>query len=108
VNIVSTPEIYTHEWVSFSTREFPKNHAAQCGDVVKIVTTDYSDARPVEDILWPHDDYLRLYREAGLEVVHVERPLAVGDEGIDWKSETSVAPWAIYLLTPCGQQNVSE
>jgi SAM-dependent methyltransferase len=98
VNIVSTPEIYTHEWVTFSTRDYPENRAAACGDVVRIVTTDYSDARPVEDILWPHEDYLRVYREAGLEVVSVERPLAAGDEGIAWKSETSVAPWAIYLL----------
>jgi len=99
VNIVSTPEIYTHEWVTFSTRDYPKNRMARCGDVVSIVTTAYSDARPVEDIFWPHEDYLRVYREAGLEVVLVERPLAVGDEGIAWQSETSVAPWAIYLLT---------
>ena len=99
VNIVSTPQIYTHEWVSFSTRDYPKNRLARCGDVVSIVTTDYSDARPVEDIFWPHEDYLRVYRESGLEVVLVERPLAVGDEGIAWQSETRVAPWAIYLLT---------
>ena len=108
VNIVSTPEIYTHEWVTFSTRDFPENRKARCGDVVSIVTTDYSDARPVEDILWPHEDYLRVYREAGLEVVGVERPLATGDEGIDWQSETSVAPWAIYLLTRRGQPKGSE
>lgn len=98
VNIVSTPEIYTHEWVTFSTRDFPGNQNAQCGDVVNIVTTEYSDARPVEDVFWPHEDYLSLFDEAGLEVVCVERPLAVGDEGIAWLSETSVAPWAIYLL----------
>jgi SAM-dependent methyltransferase len=98
LNIVSTPEIYTHEWVTFSTRDYPENHTAQCGDVVRIVTTEYSDARAVEDIIWPHEDYLRVYAEAGLEVVHVERPLASGDEGIAWESETSVAPWAIYLL----------
>jgi hypothetical protein len=66
--------------------------------VVRIVTTDDSDARPVDDILWPHEDYLRVYGEAGLEVVSVKRPLARGDEGIAWKSETSVAPWAIYVL----------
>ena len=52
----------------------------------------------MDDILWPHEDYLRVYREAGLEVVRVERPLAGGDEGITWMSETSVAPWVIYLL----------
>lgn len=98
VNIVSTPEMYTHEWVTFSTRDFPENRSAQCGDVVRIVTTDYSDARPVEDIVWPHEDYLRVYREADLECVRVERPLATRDDGTAWKSETSVAPWAIYLL----------
>ena len=107
LNIVSTPEIYTHEWVTFSTRDYPENRAAQCGDVVRIATTDYSDARPVEDIVWPHEDYLRVYRDAGLEVVRVERPLARGDEGIAWKSETSVAPWAIYLLRAMAGRQVS-
>jgi SAM-dependent methyltransferase len=105
VNIVSTPEIYTHEWVSFTTRDYPENRRARCGDVVRIVTTDYSDARPVDDIIWPHEDYLRVYQKAGLAVLHVDYPLAVGDEGIAWQSETRVAPWAIYLLTQCGQQN---
>jgi SAM-dependent methyltransferase len=98
VNIVSTPEIYTHEWVTFSTRDFPGNRIAQRGDVVKIVTTEYSDGRPVEDVFWPHEDYLHLFDNAGLEIVRVERPLARGNEGIAWRSETTVAPWAIYLL----------
>ena len=35
-----------------------------------------------------------------LEPLVVERPLATGDEGISWASETSVAPWAIYVLGP--------
>ncbi len=98
VNIVSTPDIYRHEWVTFSTRDFPENAHARGGDVVKIVTTDYSDARPVEDVLWTHEDYLQLFEASGLEMVSVERPLAVGDEGIAWKSETQIAPWAIYIL----------
>lgn len=102
VNVVSTPEIYTHEWVTFSTRDFPDNAVAGCGDLVRIVTTDYSDARPVDDILWPDPDYREVYAEAGLEVERVERPLAVGDEGVDWVSETEVAPWAIYVLRAAG------
>jgi len=101
-NIVSAPEIYTHEWVTFTTADFPENRAAVCGDVVRIVTTEYSDARPVEDVLWPHEDYLDLFDRAGLEVAHVARPLATGDEGIAWKSETRVSPWAIYLLRRAG------
>jgi len=98
LNIVSTPEIYTHEWVTFSTRDYPENRKAECGDVVRIVTTQYSDGRPVEDIIWPDVDYRRVYREAGLKPLVYERPLAYGDEQIDWISETAVAPWAIYVL----------
>ena len=44
------------------------------------------------------EDYLSVYREAGLELERSEKPLATGEEGIPWVSETNVAPWAIYLL----------
>jgi ubiquinone/menaquinone biosynthesis C-methylase UbiE len=98
VNIVCTPEIYLHEWVTFTTKDFPENQDAVCGDVVKIVTREYSDSRPVDDILWPHEDYLSVYRDAGLQVIDTDAPLASGEEGIDWISETKVAPWRIYLL----------
>lgn len=100
VNIVSTPEIYTHEWTSFSTLAYPENTEAGSGDVVRIITTDYSDNRPVDDILWPDEAYRAVYQEAGLEVVSIDRPLGRGDEGIRWVSETEVAPWAIYVLKP--------
>jgi SAM-dependent methyltransferase len=53
VNIVSTPELYVNEWVTFTTRDFPANRSARCGDIVNVITKDYSDERPVEDIIWP-------------------------------------------------------
>lgn len=98
VNVVSTPEMYTHEWTTFTTRDFPENRTARSGDIVRIVTKDYSDGRPVEDILWRHADYLAVFANAGLELLVLERPLATGKEGMRWVSETSVAPWAIYVL----------
>ena len=98
VNIVSTPEMYVHEWATFTTKDYPENRVARSGDIVRIRTKDYSDGRPVEDVLWSHADYLAVYAKAGLEVLVVERPLATGEEGIGWGSETSVAPWAIYIL----------
>jgi len=98
VNIVSTPEIYTHEWVTFTTRGLDENWGARCGDVVRIITTEYSDARPVEDVLWPDEDYRAVYREAGLEVERMEKPLARENEGVEWVSETTVPPWAVYVL----------
>jgi len=100
VNIVSTPEIYLHEWVTFTTRDFPENAKARCGEVVRIITKDYSDRRPVEDILWPDENYRMTFREAGFALERKETPLARGDESVSWVNETVVAPWAIYVLRP--------
>jgi ubiquinone/menaquinone biosynthesis C-methylase UbiE len=75
VNLVSSPQIYTHEWASFSTKEFPENAAARSGDLVRIVVTDHQDRRPVEDILWTDASYRAVYREAGLEIVRMFEPL---------------------------------
>lgn len=106
VNIVSTPEIYIHEWVTFTTKDFPENRHARCGDIVRIVTCDYSDQRPVDDIIWPDADYQKVYHEAGLTQICAEAPLASGTEGVAWKSETSIAPWRLYVLgaTECTRQ----
>jgi ubiquinone/menaquinone biosynthesis C-methylase UbiE len=98
VNLVSSPEIYTHEWASFSTKDFPQNRRARTGDRVKIIITAVDDARPVEDVLWTDEDYRKVYRKAGLELVNTYKPLARENEPYDWVSETEVAPWVIYLL----------
>lgn len=100
INIVSSPELYSNEWVTFTTRDFPENAKAGSGDIVRVVTTDYSDARPVEDVLWRDRDYLALFREAGLEPERIEKPLATGEEGIAWVSETRIPPWTIHVLRP--------
>ncbi len=34
INLVSAPEIYVHEWASFSTKDFPQNRTARSGDLV--------------------------------------------------------------------------
>jgi SAM-dependent methyltransferase len=98
VSIVSTPDIYTHEWVSFSTRDFPDNWLARPGDIVRTIITDVVDRRPVDDVLWPDAQYREVYEEAGLEVVESCLPIATGDEPYAWVSETRVAPWCIYVL----------
>jgi SAM-dependent methyltransferase len=69
VNLVSSPDIYCHEWASFTTRDFPGNLEARSGDRVRIVMTDVPDRRPVEDILWAHEAYLECYAAAGLKVI---------------------------------------
>lgn len=94
----STPEIYRHEWASFTTRAFPENRHARSGEPVRIVMTDVADARPVVDLVWFHDDYRALFAAAGLRLLACARPLGRADEPVAWVSETTVAPWVIYVL----------
>ena len=103
VSVVSSPEIYLHEWVSFSTHDFvARNRLAQSGDVVRIINTAIADARPVEDILWKEDAYREVYAVAELEVVAVHKPLGREDEAIAWVNEGRIAPWTIYVLRRAG------
>ncbi len=94
----STPEIYTHEWASFTTRDFPENRRAKSGDTVRIAMKDVADARPVVDLVWFHEDYLNLFAASGLDLVAHFQPLGREEEPYAWLTETSIAPWVIYVL----------
>jgi ubiquinone/menaquinone biosynthesis C-methylase UbiE len=98
VQIVSRPEIYLHEWASFSTKEFPQNRFAKSGDKVRIIVTDHADPRPAEDILWTDEAYRQVFEDARLRVLEKYEPLGREDEPYSWQSETKIAPWAIYVL----------
>ncbi len=100
VNLVSSPEIYTHEWASFSTVDFPENLNARSGDIVKIINTAIGDSRPVDDVIWPDDTYRETYERSGLMVDSVYKPLADGTEPFEWINETRIPPWVIYVLKP--------
>lgn len=98
VSLVSSPKIYTNEWASFSTKDFPENKYAKSGDIVKIIVTDLADKRPVEDIIWTDRDYQEVFKRAGLELVQSYKPLAKENESYKWINETRIAPWVIYIL----------
>jgi ubiquinone/menaquinone biosynthesis C-methylase UbiE len=98
VLIVSRPEIYTHEWASFSTKDFPENQAAKSGDKVRIIVTDHADQRPVEDIVWSDEAYREVFEEVSLRALQKYEPLARRDEPYNWVSELEIAPWAVYVL----------
>jgi SAM-dependent methyltransferase len=108
INLVSAPEIYLHEWASFSTAEFPGNRTARRGDSVYTVMKDVADRRPVHDVLWPDDAYREVYAAAGLTVEQVYKPLGSDREPMAWISETRVAPWVIYVLAPDRRTPIAE
>lgn len=98
INLVSSPEIYVHEWASFTTKDFPENRYAENGDRVKIIMTDVEDKRPVEDILWSDVAYQEVYQRAGMKLVKRYKPLGRKKEPYEWVNETKIAPWVIYVL----------
>lgn len=100
VPIVSRPEIYLHEWASFSTKDFPENRCAKSGDKVRIIVTDHADPRPVEDILCTDESYREIFGQARLRLLQKYEPLARKDEPYGWVSEREIAPWAVYVLEP--------
>ncbi len=91
-------EMYTHEWASFTTKDFPENKSALTGDIVKIIMTDVDDRRPVEDILWTEVDYHQLFELAGLEIEAKYKPLGYENEAYKWIVETEIVPWIIFVL----------
>lgn len=98
IALVSSPEIYTHEWASFSSKDFPANRSAKDGDKVRIVMTDVEDKRPVEDVLWSDANYRETFERAKLVFVNMHKPLAKESETYEWINETRIAPWVIYVL----------
>jgi SAM-dependent methyltransferase len=94
----STPEIYTHEWASFTTKDFPQNRTARSGETVRIVMKDVPDSRPVMDLVWFQSDYMNLFAVCRMKLIEHQLPLGREDEPYEWLAETSVAPWTIYVV----------
>jgi len=98
LNLVCSPEMYTLEWASFSTKNFPDNKYAKSGDMVQIITIDFDDKRPCYDILCSDEDYKKIFSKVELDLIDTFKPIAKGDEPYDWVNETKIAPWTIYVL----------
>ena len=98
VNLVSSPEIYVNEWLSFSTKDFPENRLAKSGDEVKVLNRAIADSRPVTDIFMTNESYRDVYEKSGLKIVETYRPLGMREEPYDWVNEMVIAPWVIYVL----------
>lgn len=60
---------------------------------------DVPDGRPVVDLVWFHQDYVNLFAAAELDLVAHYTPLGRHDEPYAWLTETSLAPWVIYVVT---------
>lgn len=100
VCVVSSPELYLHEWTSFSTEAFPENRTARDGETIRIVMLDGPDRRPVEDTLCTDAVYREVFQRAGYSLLETYQPLGRASDPYPWVTEERVAPWTIYVLGP--------
>jgi len=92
--VTTTPEFYTHRWVSCEV-DFPENQPPlQSGQRVKARLLPENVV--VSDTFWSDADYRHAFAQAGFATCECFTPLATGD---NWLDETRVAPYAIYELT---------
>lgn len=98
VMVVSSPEIYVHEWASFTTKAFPENQHARSGDKVKIIMKDTHDQRPVEDVVWSDAAYRDIFEQTALQVLEMHQPLGREEEPYPWINEIRISPWVMYVL----------
>lgn len=94
----SNSEMYTNQWASFSTKEFPENRNAKTGDIVKVIVNDLDDKTPVNDIYWTMEDYKDIFAAAEYVLEAIYSPKGKEDEPFNWVSEKEIAPWIIYVL----------
>lgn len=98
VNIVSSSDLYVHEWASFTTAPFEQNRTAKSGDIVQIITTEFAEGHVCDDVLWDDESYRKTYEAAGLDVVASYRPLGKPEDPVRWISERTNAPWVFWVL----------
>jgi len=99
VSLVSSPDIYTHKWASFSTQDFPRNAAARSGDVVRIIVTDHEGHKAGRR----HPLHGRVL-SGGVQAGRSEGGLHCSSHSpretspYRWVNETKIPPWVIYVL----------
>ena len=94
----ANPLLYHNESASFTTKDFPENKAAKTGDIVKVIMNDVEDKTPIHDVFWTEDDYRDLFESVSFHVEKIYRPLGKPDEPFEWKMETTIPPWLIFVL----------
>ena len=100
VLIAASRDLYLHEWVSWSTSDFPENRLAKAGDLVKIAIVGLGDRQVVEDTLWTEDAYFETFQKTPLRLLETRRPTIEPQDPIqcDWISERTHAPFVFFIL----------
>jgi SAM-dependent methyltransferase len=95
--IITSPEdCYKGNWVSFCY-DFPENKRdIQSGETVKLLIQGTGVV--LYDYYWTENDYSRVFRDVGLGVTEVLKPLGADDDPVEWSDERRTGGMLIYML----------
>jgi len=95
--IVSNPDIVGWRCVSFN-KDFDCNRHLKSGDLLRLDITQTSQTFTLYDYYWTENDYRKAFLQARLSIETTLKPLGKPRDGIDWKAESTIPPFIVYIL----------
>ena len=91
----------SNQWVSLNV-DFPQNDQLKSGDLGRVDFILGEERLTFQNYYWKENDYLEVFRKAGLICHQTHRPLGYIEEENAltwrWKNETSVSPYYVFVL----------
>lgn len=103
VAAVGSAEMYDrkNQWVSLNVN-FPQNDHLRSGELGRVDFLSEDATLTFQNYYWTEEDYLDVFRQAGLHWIKTHRPLGSMQEEKalewKWKSETTVSPYYVFVL----------
>ncbi|MDP5082994.1 MAG: class I SAM-dependent methyltransferase, partial [Rickettsiaceae bacterium] len=92
--ILDNENLYKHNWKLINT-DFPQNKSLKRGQKVKVEFLDKGFS--IEDYYWPREDYIKVMKNAGLDLLEIYEPLGIESDGVDWRDEIITPPISLYI-----------
>lgn len=103
VAVTGSTESYDRSnlWVSLNV-DFPQNDHLKSGDLGRVDFILGEERLTFQNYYWKEEDYLEVFRKAGLTCHQTHRPLGYAEEEKSltwrWKNETLVSPYYVFVL----------
>ncbi|MBN1914273.1 MAG: class I SAM-dependent methyltransferase [Parachlamydiales bacterium] len=94
IAITGSEDLYSKDWFIWDSN-FSENKKLKSGKKVKLLLKDLNII--FTDYYWKEDDYFKYYKNAGLEIINIFRPLGKTEEKYFWKDELKFPPFIIIV-----------
>ena len=104
IAVTGSPDTYNrkNQWVSLKV-DFPQNDHLKSGDLGRIDFMINEQIMTFQNYYWTEQDYQEAFQKAGLRLIKTHCPRGYKEEekrlSWQWKSEISVSPYYIFVLS---------